>query len=80
MEEGDLFSGDVGKIDEGRIERFDFAAGEIFHKTAKSDEMIGLSNGLQIIVSVFRTIAVELKAVLAENFAVDFDGFNIVFV
>jgi len=48
VEESDLFSDDVWKLDEGRIERFDLALGEIFHEAAQGDKVISLSDGLKV--------------------------------
>ncbi len=59
MEKSDLFSNDFRQIDEGRVEGFDFATDEIFEKTAEGDEMIGLSDDLEIFTAVFGAVAVE---------------------
>lgn len=64
MEEGNLLANDVRKFDEIGIEGINAALGEVFEKTAEGDEMIGLSDGLEIF-SVAVDFTIELKTVLA---------------
>lgn len=72
MKEGDLFADDVGEFDEGGVERFDAAFGEILQETAESDEMIGLGDDFEVF-AVLVSFAVELEAKLAEEFTSDVD-------
>ena len=60
MEESNLLSYDVREVDEGGVERFDFAASEIFHEAAKRNQVISLSDGLKIVGALFGTVTVEL--------------------
>ena len=45
MEKSDLLSNDVGKLDEGGVERFDLAPGEVLHKATEGDQVVGLGDG-----------------------------------
>lgn len=60
----------MGKLDEAGVEGFDFALGEIFEKTAESDEVVSLGNGLEIF-AVAVDFAVELEAIFADEFGGD---------
>lgn len=50
MKKSDLFFRGARKVDETWVERLNPAAGEIFEKAAKSDEMIGLSESGEVLV------------------------------
>lgn len=63
VEEGNLLANDVRKFDEIGIEGINAALGEVFEKTAEGDEMIGLSDGLEVF-SVAVDFTIELKTVL----------------
>lgn len=71
MEKCDLFFYGAGKVDEGRIERFDATFGQIFQKTAESDEVIALSQSREafVVLVVFKTV--ELQAIFSEHFGSD---------
>lgn len=77
VEKGDLLADDMGEFDEGRVERFDVALGEIFEKTTEGDEVIRLGDGFEIFaVAIF--LAVELEAKFADEFLSDVSGGEIV--
>ena len=72
MKESDLFADNVGKFNEGGVEGFDAAFGEVFEKAAEGDEMIGLSDDFEVF-AVLVGFAVELEAEFAEEFLGDVD-------
>lgn len=72
MKEGDLLFDGAREVDEGRVERFDIATGEVFEKTAEGDEMISLSDGLEVFsAGVVDFVTIEAEAELAEDFGVE---------
>lgn len=73
VEKGDLFSNDVGEFDEGGVEGFDFAFGEVFEEAAEGDEVVGLGDDFEVF-AFFVGFAVELEAELTEEFGGDVDG------
>ena len=75
-----MFLDGAREVDEGRVERFDFSAGEIFEEAAKGDEVVGLSEGGKAFVTEVVGVAVEFEAIFAEEFGGDFDRFDIVFI
>lgn len=77
MEEGDLFADDMRKVDKRRVERFDFAACEVFQKTAQSDEMIRLSDGLEGLIAVWQGLAVEFEAIATQKFGSNVLSFEV---
>lgn len=77
VEEGDLFADDVGEFDEGRVEGFDAALGEVFEEAAEGDEVVRLSDDFEIF-AFFVGFAVELEAEFAEEFGGDVDGEEVV--
>ena len=72
MEEGNLFFDGTRKVNEGRVEGFDAALGEVFKEAAEGDEVVGLSESGEAFVPDVVSVAVELEAVFAEEFGVDF--------
>lgn len=77
VKKSDLFANDVGELDEGGVERFDVAFGEIFEKAAESNEVIRLGDGFEIFaVTIF--FAIKLEAKLADKFLSDVGGGEIV--
>lgn len=73
MEKADLFADDVGELDEGMIEGFDVALGEVFEEAAEGDEMIGLGDGFEVF-AVLVGFAVEGEAEFAKELGGDVDG------
>lgn len=67
VEKGDLFADDVGEFDEGGVEGFDAAFGEVFKEAAEGDEVIRLGDNLEVF-AVLVSFTVELEAELAEEF------------
>ena len=76
MEEGNLLANDVRKFDEIGIEGINAALGEVFEKTAEGDEMIGLSDGLEIF-SVAVDFTIELKTVFTQELRSDVGRFEV---
>lgn len=76
MEEGNLLANDVRKFDEICIEGINAAPGEVFEKTAEGDEMIGLSDGLEIF-SVAVDFTIELKTVFAQELRSNVSRFEV---
>lgn len=77
VEESDLFADDMWEFDEGGVEGFDVAFGEVFEKAAESDEVIRLSDGFEVFaVTIF--FAIELKAKFADEFLGDVGGGEVV--
>lgn len=72
MEESDLFADDVRELDEGGVEGFDVAFGEIFEEAAEGDEVIRLSDDFEVF-AIRVGFAVELETELAEKFLSDVD-------
>lgn len=67
VEESNLLTDDVGKLDEGGVEGFEVALREVFEEAAEGNEMIGLGNGFKIFPeAVF--FAIELEAELTQEF------------
>ncbi len=67
----------MGQLDEGRVERFDIAFGEVFEEAAESDEMVRLSDGLEILaVAVF--FAIELETEFTQEFLGNVGGLKLV--
>lgn len=72
-----MFADDVGQLDEGRVERFDVALGEVFEKAAESYEMVSLGDSLEILaVAVF--FAIELETEFAQEFLGNVGGLKLV--
>ena len=66
LKKSDLLADDVGELDEGGVERFDVAFGEVFEEAAEGDEVVGLGDGFEVFaVAIFFTI--ELKAEFAKE-------------
>ena len=73
VEKGDLFADDMGEFDEGGVEGFDAALGEVFKKATKGDEVVRLGDDFEVF-AVLVDFAVELEAVFAEEFLGNVDG------
>lgn len=71
-----MLAGDMRKLNETGVKRFDLAFGEIFEKTAEGDEMIGLGDGFEVF-AVAINFAVELEAIFADELWGDIFGFEI---
>lgn len=66
MQECDLFANDMREVYEGRVERLNVTASEIFEKATQGYEMICLSDNLEIFGAVCGAVAIELEPVFAE--------------
>ena len=71
-----MFFDGFGEFDEGRVEGFDFAFDEVGEKTAESDEVVGLGGGGEF-GATFVLVAIEPKAVFAEEFLGDLGGLEV---
>lgn len=77
MKEGDLLADDVGEFDEGGVEGFDAAFGEVFEEAAEGDEVIRLSDDFEVF-AVLVGFAVELEAEFAEKLLSNVDREKVV--
>lgn len=66
MQEGDLFTDNVGEFDETGIEGIDTALGKILEKTAQSDEVIRLRDSFKTFTFCI-DFAVEGEAVFTQK-------------
>lgn len=74
VEESNLLFDGAGEVDEGRVERLDVAASEIFEKTAEGNEVVSLSQSRETFISDFVFVTIETKTIFSEEFGVNVGG------